>query len=85
MRRPCLVRIISVPQLENCFHTLLFSKVTLTPFMVITGGKFFSVSEYPNVFSDNADDQDGEFDMLMTPVPALFDPSEAGDICEVVP
>lgn len=53
--------------------------------MVITGGKSFSASKSPNEFSGDAEDHDGEFDMLMTLVSVLVGPSEADVIGEVVP
>lgn len=83
MRRPCLVRIISVPQLLNCFHTLLFSSVTLTPLKVSAAGKSVSTSGPPNVVDSNAGSSGGDSDMLTRLVPVHVRESAADAICEV--
>lgn len=64
MRRPCLVRIISVPQLLNCFHTPLFSSVTLTPLKVNAAGKSVFRSGVPNVVGGKTGDGAGDSDMV---------------------
>lgn len=77
------MRIISVPQLLNCFHTLLFSRVTLTPLKVNTAGKAFSGFGPPNVLDGNPDKNGSDSGMLTRLVPVHVRESDADVMCEV--
>lgn len=83
MRRPCLVRIISVPQLLNCFHTLLFSSVTLTPLKVSAAGTSVATSGPAKMAGSNAGSSGGGSDMLTRFAPVHVRESAADAICEV--
>lgn len=78
------MRIISVPQLLNCFHTLLFSRVTLTPLKVSKVGKTCSGSVLPNVLDDNTENgSGGDCDVGTWLVSVHVRESDADAICEV--
>lgn len=81
MRLPCLVRIISVVQLWNCFHTLLFSSVTLTPLWVNTAGKSPSVFELWKVVNTNEGNNGGDCGSLTRLVSVHIRDADAS--CEV--
>lgn len=75
------MRIISVPQLWNCFHTLLFSSVTVTPLKVSEVGKSVSSLGLPNVVGGNRGNEDS--DVLTRLVPVHARESDADAIREV--
>lgn len=77
MRRPCLVRIISVPQQWNSLQTLLFSRVTPTlPHELIAERPPSSGCRPPEAGPLAADDENGEGRAGLAP---LFVMVAAGD------